>query len=355
MVQGKQTDGGADMNRVMFAILSTLEKHHGPVRSSQIVSQLASQGLEISGRTARHYLKMLDEQGFTSNCSRSGRMITDKGRGELRQGFAFDRVGFIIDRINRLSVQTDFHPDTGRGRVILNVSYVPEHHVERALEVLDAVFGSPYALNDRITIARGGEHIGDVKIPDGMAGIGTVCSITINGIFLRSGIPIRPRVGGIIEVANRKPVRFKSFISYEHSSVAPLEIFIRSRMTGVLDTLDTGSGCILGSFREIPGEGLFASRRLTQKLVLCGFRSTTLHGYAFQPLLGISVTEGMVGLVELGGLNPSAALAEAGLSANTRAMATMHEYADLRPLDEYLQRRTPGPSRTGTFRAGSHS
>ena len=343
------------MNRIMFAILSFLGNHSGPVRSAQIVSHLESQGMEISGRTARHYLKKLDEQGFTANCSKRGRMITDKGRGELRQGFVYSRVGFIIDRINRLSVLTDFDPDTGKGKVILNISYVPEEAVEQALEVLEAVFDSPYALNDRIALARSGQSIGDVKVPEGMAGIGTLCSITINGIFLRSGIPIRPKVGGIVEVAHRKPVRFKSFISYEHSSVAPLEIFIRSRMTGVLDTLDSGSGSILGSFREIPGEGLFASRRLTQKLLRCGFRNTTLHGYAFQPLLGIPVTEGMVGLVELGGLNPSAALAEAGLSTDTRAMATMQEYTELRPVSEYLNRRSQGRSPLRPVLAGGHS
>lgn len=339
----------------MFAILSILDRYQGPARSSQIVSHLSSQGMRISGRTARFYLKKLDEHGFTANCSRRGRMITDKGRDELRQGYVYDRVGFIIDKINRLSVLTDFHPDTGRGKVILNVSYVPEDNVEQALEVLDTVFNSPYALNDRIAFARSGERIGDVAIPAGMTGIGTLCSITINGIFLRSGIPIRPRVGGIVEIANRKPIRFRSFISYEHSSVAPLEIFIRSRMTGVLDTLESGCGSILASFREIPGESLFAARRLTQKLLRFGFRNTTLHGYAFQPLLGIPVTEGMVGLVELGGLNPSAALAEAGLSTGTRAMATMHEYTDLRPVSEYLDGKGTGISAAGGVSAGARS
>lgn len=340
------------MNRVMFAILSVLDRHQGPVRSSQVVSQLEAQGVEISGRTARLYLKKLDEHGFTSSCSRRGRVITDKGRSELRQGFVCDRVGFVIDRINRLSVLTDFHPDTGRGRVILNVSCVPEDGFKQALEVLDRVFNSPYALSDRIVCARSEERIGDVTVPAGMIGIGTLCSITINGVFLRSGIPIRPRFGGIVEVANRKPTRFRSFISYEHSSVAPLEIFIRSRMTGVLDALKSGCGSVLASFREIPGESLFASRRLTQRLAESGFRNTTLHGYSFQPLLGMPVTEGMVGLVELGGLNPSAALAEAGLSVGTRAMATMYEYTDLRPIGEFLDRKSPGLPVTGGVRAG---
>jgi len=80
------------MNRIMFAILSLLGNHGGPVCSDRIVFLLASQGIEISGRTARHYLKKLDEHGFTANRGKRGRMITDKGRSELRQGFVYNRV-----------------------------------------------------------------------------------------------------------------------------------------------------------------------------------------------------------------------------------------------------------------------
>ncbi len=326
------------MNRVMFAILSILDKNQEPVNSAQITDNLVLQGIEISERTVRHYLKKLDEAGFTANGTRRGRKITQSGREELCRGFAMNRVGFIIDRINRLSLSADFNPDTARGRVVMNVSHVPAEKTAEALDMLEEVMSSPYALCDRIFVARGGERIGDAAVPEGMTAIGTVCSVTINALFLRSGIPVRPRVGGIIEVVNRKPTRFQSFISYEHSTVAPLETFIRSRMTRVLQALLTGEGCVLGSFREIPGEGLFASRSLCRKLQRWGFRSTFLHGCAFKPLLGIGVSEGMVGLVDIGGLNPAAALAEAGLSVGTSAMAAMQDFSDLKPVREVAGR-----------------
>jgi repressor of nif and glnA expression len=334
----------AGMNKIMFAILSVIERHQVPVHSPLIVSSLVAQGMDISERTARYYLKILDERGFTANSSNRGRTITEKGLSELRQGFAYDRVGFIIDRINRLSLETDFDPDTGAGKVILNVSYVKRDRVGEALQILSAVCSSPYALSERIVLAHGGGRLNDIEVPEGLVGIGTVCSITINGIFLRAGIPIRPRVGGIVEIARRKPVRFQSFISYEHSSVAPLEIFIKSRMTKVLNSLDTGDGTILGSFREIPQDSLFASRRLAGKLMTCGFRNTTLYGFAFKPLLGIAVTDGMVGLVDIGGLNPAAALAESGLSLSMNAMATMYEYAEMKPMGHYLRSAVSGRS-----------
>jgi len=123
-------------------------------------------------------------------------------------------------------------------------------------------------------------------------------------------------------------------------------------MTRVLDTLDSGDGSILGSLREIPQDSLFTSRQLTQKLMKCGFRNTTLYGFAFKPLLGISITEGMVGLVEIGGLNPSAALCEAGLSVSTHAMATMHEYSDMKPIRRLVHHNIAGKDMIAGFQAG---
>jgi repressor of nif and glnA expression len=333
-------DKGEDVNKIMFTILSIFNKHQGFFRFEQIVSHLVSQGIDISDRTARHYLKKLDEKGFTTtNGSKLGRMITEKGQNEIHTRFAYNHVGPIIDRINRLSLITDFNPDTGTGKVILNVSYVRKDDVEKALHVLDAIFLSPYALCDKIVLAENGMRLQDIEAPEGLVGIGTVCSITLNGIFLRSGIPICPRVGGIIEIAGKKPVRFQSFISYEDSTVAPLEAFITNKKTRVLHTLVSGDGSILGSLREIPQDSLFACRALTQKLIKCGFRNTTLYGFAFSPLLGIPITEGMVGLVEIGGLNACAALSEAGLSVHTNAMATMYEYADMLPIHSYLHHK----------------
>lgn len=323
------------MKRIMYAILSILDKRQGHACSSDIASDLAGQGIAISERTARYYLKMLDEEGLTVNSTKRSRMITEKGRRELRQGFVSDRVGFIISKINNLSVLMDFNPETVKGKVILNITYVPEDKVTEALDVLEYTFSSPYALSDRVVIAQSNELLGDVKVPAGLIGVGTVCSITFSGVFLKSGIPVFPRFGGIVEIENKKPVRFNTFISYDSSSVAPLEIFIKSRMTEILPALDTGNGNILGSFREIPENCVLDAKRLIHKLTKCGFKDTIIFGKPGNPLLGIPVAVGRVGLVVLGGLNPNAALEEAGLSRDIQAMATLYEYMDLKPIHEY--------------------
>lgn len=89
------------------------------------------------------------------------------------------------------------------------------------------VFSSPYVMSRRFIIKKAGEMIGDVTVSEGKVGIGTVCSITINGIFLKAGIPVTSRFGGVVEIVDNKPVRFLSLISYEGSSLDPYEIPMR--------------------------------------------------------------------------------------------------------------------------------
>jgi hypothetical protein len=281
---------------------------------------------------------MLDEEGFTANCTKRRRIITEKGRRELHQGFVSNRVGFIINKINNLSVLMDFDPDNLSGKVILNVALVQEEKAAEAFEILTDASGSPYAVSDKIATAPGTELLGDIQVPPGLMGIGTVCSITLNGIFLKMGIPVYPRFGGIVEIEKTKPVRFHSFISYDSSSLAPLEIFIKSKMTEVRSTIETGNGNVLGSFREIPENCTLDARRLIHKMMECGFKDTVIFGQAGKPLLSIPVAEGRVGLVVLGGLNPIAALAEAGICVNIQAMATLYEYSDLKSISDYQKK-----------------
>jgi repressor of nif and glnA expression len=104
------------MNRIMFSILSVLDREGAPLGSSDIASRLGRQGTDLSERTIRYYLKRLDVAGYTVTDGKKGRKITAAGRAELRQGYVSDRVGFIINRINNLSFLSDSGPTTCGGR-----------------------------------------------------------------------------------------------------------------------------------------------------------------------------------------------------------------------------------------------
>lgn len=330
------------MQRIIFNILKILENREKSLTSAEAARLLGAQGIELSERTIRHYLQLLEEKGYIEGKSKRGRRLTEKGRQELNQGFVSERIGLAINRINNLSFLSDFNIDTGKGKVILNVSYVSEDKAPQALSLLAKVLDSPYAMSKMMTVTKGGHLIGNLFVPPGTTGIGTICSITLNGVFLKAGIPVLSRFGGVVEVANHEAIRFASVISYESSSLAPLEIFMKSGMTDVLGTLDSGTGKILGSFREIPEASLDDARKLNEKMRKLGFTGIIVFGRPGETLLGIPVSPDKAGMVVLGGLNPFAALEEAKIPTESRAMATLAEYEQLKPVEAFQDTLSEG-------------
>lgn len=322
------------MNKIMFTILRVLGKHQGTTGSAELAKELLSHGIELSERTVRHYLKLLDEKGLTQVQGKRGRIITEKGRGELNNAFVSERINFVISRIDSLSYLTDFNIDAQRGNVILNISFFPEKRLKDALRVMAKVFDSPYVMSNRIIVARGEERIGDVVVPEGAIGIGTICSITLNGIFLKAGIPVCSKYGGVVEIENGNPKRFTSLISYEGSSLDPLEIFIKSGMTDVNGVIRENSGKILASMREIPVVSINEVDKLRERIAKKGLGGTILFGKPNQPLLDIPVGVDRVGMIVVGGLNPVAAAQESGIYTESLAMSTLFEYSKLMAFNE---------------------
>ncbi|MDH5768936.1 MAG: NrpR regulatory domain-containing protein, partial [Nitrospirota bacterium] len=241
------------MTKTMLAILKILEKHQDKILGSRELSrQLKLHGVELTERTVRYHLRILDERGFTKVFGKEGRMITQKGKEELSHALVSEKVGFVSSKIETLSYLTDIDFERKDGNIILNVSCFPEKRLKEALRIMKPVFSSPYVMCDRVVIRRGSEKIGDIIVPKGHIGFGTVCSVTINGIFLKAGIPVTSKFGGVLQIENSQPSRFTALISYEGSSLDPLEIFIKSRMTDVIGAVKNHYGKILASFREIP-------------------------------------------------------------------------------------------------------
>ena len=196
------------------------------------------------------------------------------------------------------------------------------------------MFGSPYVVSNRIIRATGGERIGDVVVPERCVGVGTVCSITLNGIFLKAGIPVASRYGGVIEIKDGAPRRFTALISYEGSSLDPLEVFIKSGMTDVAGVMRAGSGKILASFREIPIVSLEEAEAIGARMVRKGLAGKIIFGKPNQALLDIPIGVDKVGMIVMGGLNPVAAAEEAGIHTTSMAMSTLFEYSKLMKFNE---------------------
>jgi hypothetical protein len=325
------------MNKTMLSILKILDKQPDTILGSRELSRkLKMHGVELTERTVRYHLRILDERGYTKVFGKEGRKITQKGRDELSQAFVSEKVGFVISKIETLSYLTDLDLEKNEGSIILNVSYFPEEKLRETLRIMKPVFSSPYVMCDRVVMRKSGEKIGEVIIPDGQIGFGTVCSVTINGIFLKAGIPVTSKFGGVLQIENSELSRFTALISYEGSSLDPLEVFIKSRMTDVLGAVKNHSGKILASFREIPIVSLEKARQLSEELQKKGINGILIIGNPNQPLLEMPVAMDRAGMVIVGGLNPIAALEEAGIPTVSKAMSTLHRFTDLVKFKELL-------------------
>jgi repressor of nif and glnA expression len=326
-------EASQDMNKTVLSILKVLNRSPDTIIGSREISkQLTEYGIDLTERTVRYHLRILDERGYTTVFGKEGRKITEKGMNELKHSCVSEKVGFVISRIETLAYLTSLDLETMDGKIIMNISYFPDSDFRGTADIIRRIFQSPYVMSDRLIIRRGGEKIGDILIPEGKIGIGTVCSVTINGIFLKAGIPVSSKFGGVLEIAGGNATRFTSLISYEGSSLDPLEIFIRSKMTDVIGAVKNRSGKILASFREIPVVCLDEANRLKQTIMERGIGGILLIGQPNSPLLGVPVGLDKAGMIIVGGLNPVAALEESGITTESKAMSTLHEYSQLEKL-----------------------
>ncbi|MEW6068876.1 MAG: NrpR regulatory domain-containing protein [Nitrospirota bacterium] len=324
------------MNKMMLSILKVLDKHSEIIGSREISRQLKQHGVELTERTVRYHLRILDERGFTKVYGKEGRMITQKGKEELSQSLVSEKVGFVISKIETLSYLTSFDLEKMEGDIILNVSFFPEEKLKDALKIMKPIFSSPYVMSNKVVLKKGGEKIGDLIIPQKQVGFGTVCSVTINGIFLKAGIPITSKFGGVLQIEDSLPLRFTALISYEGSSLDPLEIFIKSRMTDVIGATKNHNGKILASFREIPVVSIQKAEKLNMVMKERDIGGVVLIGNPNQPLLEMPVTMDKAGMIIVGGLNPIAALEEAGIHTMSKAMSTLYKFSDLVKFREIL-------------------
>ena len=327
------------MQKTMLAILKVLERNRERILGSrEIARQLRPLGIELTERTVRYHLKILDERGLTNVYGKEGRKITEKGIEELASALVSEKVGFIISKIETLSYMTDLDLEREKGRIILNVSYFRKRDIPEALRVMRPVFASPYIMCDRVALQGEGGRIGELTVPEGMAGIGTVCSVTVNGIFLKAGIPVVSRFGGLLDVDEGGPSRFLALISYEGSSLDPHEMFIRGRMTDVMGAARHRKGKVLASFREIPVVSLEKAMGLEKRLREKGIGGILKIGNPNQPLFEVPVGMDKAGMVLAGGLNPVAAAEEAGIRTESTAMAVLYDYQALVPFREALKK-----------------
>lgn len=322
----------ADRGHTIAAILRILEEAGRPLGSTKIARGLRVVGVDLAERMVRNYLAETDRQGLTVNLGRRGRRITDAGRRELAAAGAIEKVGFIDARGEELAYRMTFDPRRRRGTVILNVSTVPRARLVEARRIVAEVVRAGLGMGRIGLIDGSGGTVPGLPARPDEAAISTVCALTLNGLLASAGVPIVSRFGGLLEMQDGAARRFTHIIEYAGTTLDPIEIFIKARMTRVRDAVRTGSGIIGASFREVPAVALPQVQKVLERMDEVGLGGMVVVGDPSRPLAEIPVGQGRAGLIIAAGLNPIAAVQEAGIATENRAMARLREFADLEPL-----------------------
>lgn len=326
----KQLFNSEEIERKVLLILKILSESAEPLGARVIARRMKYSGLDLSERTVRYHLKFMDERGLTKLIGRhNGRSITDIGKDELMNARVQDKISLCSSRIDLLAFRTTFDIAKKKGLVPVNISFFPKNQFSKALEAMKPAFKDKLIISDRIAVAEEGNKLGEVMVPEGKIGLATVCSILINGILLKCGVPIDSKFGGILQVKNGSALRFVELIHYSGTSLDPSEIFIRGKMTSVNEVVKNGEGKILANFREIPAISISLVEDLIAGIKAIGIDGVLAIGGIGNPICETIVGVNKAGIILIGGLNPVACAHEQGIDVDNRAMTTVMDFQDM--------------------------
>ena len=323
----------AETQRKLVEILRILSESNGEVGARKIAEELNRRGYNLGERATRYHLRMLDERGFTKKHGYLGRVITPLGEEEMEHALVTDRLGFVSTRIEDYEFRTSFDPVADTGDAVVNICYIDKADHDRSLVMLKRVVDAGYAISPRLKVVDEGEEILENDVPEGQMALATFCSITIDGVLLKRGIPANLKYGGILKVEGGQPVRFTDIIDYRGTSINPMNVFVSRKMTSVLKAIETGSGSVLANVREIPVNARDKARDIIGEL-----EKADLHGIFSgceekRPLLGVPIEAGRCGIASFSGINPFAALTEMGIKTRIIPLSAVMSVKELKRLN----------------------
>lgn len=242
---------------------------------------------------------------------------------------------FVNNRIEEYAMQVTYQPADNKGNIIYNLSLIRTQDLEYAITMLKNAYRAGLAVSDRVKFLKEGEILGDFVIPKDYTGICTMCSLTLDGLLLKQGIPLRSVGGGVVEINDRMPLRFTHFILYEHTTIDPLEVLASQDITSISMVMHRGRGTILGNIRECHMEAESRVSLLLDDLTSTGFTGILDLGAPNVPILGVPVTPQYFGVAMVGGTNAMAAIKESGRSVVTRAMKGLLDIQSMDCIDDF--------------------
>jgi repressor of nif and glnA expression len=327
--------------RVRAAILRALATVGSSAGASVIQSYLQAEGVQLQDRTIRLYLLRLDQEGMTRLVSRrAGRVITERGREELARDKVIEKVGFTASHLDAQAYRTSFDLKTQKGMLAVLSVRVPKASLLRAIEEMKYVFARRLGAGSNVVVAKEAERLtGPVAVP-GLIEVATISSVSLTSVLVTGGIPVVPRFGGLLEIHEGRPLRFVELIDYRGSTIDPVELFVRAKMTRIRECARTGSGLVGAGFMEIPSVALPAAQNICCLAGSAGLGVPLGFGLPGREFLGIPVPVNRGGLVVLSGANSLGALYEAGVISRFEPFSGVIDSSRFEPFHEVRNRLT---------------
>jgi repressor of nif and glnA expression len=233
---------------------------------------------------------------------------------------------FTLSRIDNLMHQVSFDPVEMKGKIITNTSIVEKERLQETLAVFSDAIQAGLSVSPLIRLMEEGRFVR----------IKTACSLTICGVLLKKGIPVRPKGGGLVEVIGREPTRFTDMLMYWATTVDPIDLLTAQGLSDIAAMMRTGNGRILGNLHEAP---MLARERIEEVLdMLSGaeFAGVLELGEPNMDVLGVFVERDHVGIALVGGTNLVAAAQEIGIKIKHESISDLTEVSEMKHIEELI-------------------
>jgi len=233
---------------------------------------------------------------------------------------------FTLSRIDNLMHQVSFDPAEMKGKIITNTSFVERERLQETLAVFSDAIQAGLSVSPLIKLVEEGRYVR----------IKTACSLTICGVLLKKGIPVRPKGGGLVEVIGREPTRFTDMLMYWATTVDPIDLLTAQGLSDIAAMMRTGNGRILGNLHEAP---MLARERIEEVLDLLSvaeFAGVLELGEPNMDVLGVFVERDHVGIALIGGTNLVAAAQEMGIAIKHESISDLTDVSEMKHIEELV-------------------
>jgi repressor of nif and glnA expression len=146
--------------------------------------------------------------------------------------------------------------------------------------------------------------------------------MTVGGILIKHGIPSSIKYGGLVKIKDRIPTTYTDLISYQGTSLDPIQIFTARKMTSILAAVQRGDGAVLANMQTVPSIAAERTLKLLQDAKRAG-----IVGWIESPLeanfLGVNSGDDVMEINIFAGTNPMASLCELDMQVKAYSLSSL--------------------------------